>query len=204
MTESKSELMARLRSEGRWAEASKFKDAEIAKLRSEGLKRIEAGGEGWRRMSEAFPPIEDEPVDVEVAGQADVVGDVVANTVDAATAFEDALSRLPPTAQYNVEIDWIRAHPAMMRQSRSKLSYVTITPQDIADAPSRSAVFALSHWANNPKEFFKMVLSEQKKAPEVSARDIEREEDPSLEEAERLLNQILGHKVQGNVGCPVE
>jgi hypothetical protein len=57
MKESKIELTSRLREEGRWAEASKFKDAVIQRLRSEGVKRQEAGRRGWEEMAAAFPPL---------------------------------------------------------------------------------------------------------------------------------------------------
>jgi len=56
MSESKIGLTERLRREGRWAEASKFKDETVKKLRGEGMKRAEAGEEAWRRMAEAYPP----------------------------------------------------------------------------------------------------------------------------------------------------
>ena len=43
MNESKIALTDRLRREGRWAEASKFKDAALADFRAKGMKRDEAG-----------------------------------------------------------------------------------------------------------------------------------------------------------------
>ncbi|NQT37596.1 MAG: hypothetical protein HQ581_08915 [Planctomycetes bacterium] len=57
MDESKIDLTERLRREGRWAEASKFKDETVKKLRKEGLKRAEAGEQAWRKMAEAYPPL---------------------------------------------------------------------------------------------------------------------------------------------------
>ncbi|MHB8953845.1 MAG: hypothetical protein ACYC4U_12820 [Pirellulaceae bacterium] len=57
MNESKIELTERLRREGRWAEASWFKDEIVKKLRAEGMKRREAGEQAWREMAKAFPPV---------------------------------------------------------------------------------------------------------------------------------------------------
>ncbi|MFH1921528.1 MAG: hypothetical protein ABIP48_16815 [Planctomycetota bacterium] len=57
MDESKIDLTERLRREGRWAEASKFKDETVKKLRKEGLKRAEAGEQAWRKMAEVYPPL---------------------------------------------------------------------------------------------------------------------------------------------------
>jgi hypothetical protein len=50
-------LTERLRREGRWAEASKFKDETVKKLRKEGMRRAEAGEQAWLRMAEAYPPL---------------------------------------------------------------------------------------------------------------------------------------------------
>jgi len=50
MNESKIDLTDRLRREGRWAEASKFKDAVVRELRAQGMRKTEAVEEAWRRM----------------------------------------------------------------------------------------------------------------------------------------------------------
>ena len=56
MSESRIVLTDRLRSEGRWNEASEFRDRERQRLRDEGWSRREANQESWRLMDEAFPP----------------------------------------------------------------------------------------------------------------------------------------------------
>jgi hypothetical protein len=55
--ESKSELFDRLRREGRWAEASRFKDEAIKEFRSKGMGRAEANKQAWEAMAEKFPPL---------------------------------------------------------------------------------------------------------------------------------------------------
>jgi hypothetical protein len=57
MDESKIDLTERLRREGRWVEACKFKDETVKKLRAEGMKRAEAGEQAWQKMAEAYPPL---------------------------------------------------------------------------------------------------------------------------------------------------
>ncbi len=57
MNQSKIELTERLRREGRWAEASQFKDQTVKKLRAGGMKRTEAGEQAWQKMAEAYPPL---------------------------------------------------------------------------------------------------------------------------------------------------
>ncbi len=60
MNESKIEATDRLRREGRWAEASQFKDETIKRLRAEGRKK-EANEVAWAEMIAAFPPLETKP-----------------------------------------------------------------------------------------------------------------------------------------------
>ncbi len=54
MNESKIELTERLRCEGRWSEAGRFKDATIRKLRAEGVSRRDAAEQAWAAMAEAY------------------------------------------------------------------------------------------------------------------------------------------------------
>jgi len=109
--------------------------------------------------------------------------------------FELALAELPDTAPVAVEMDWIRAHPAMMRQSRqSSPKQVSISADDVlcpphGKAPSKGAANALQHWVNHTAEFFKQMLSEHKKKQETQAAQ-QREMDEDLDEIEALLKEI--------------
>jgi len=62
--ESKITLTDRLRAEGRWAEASRFKDGVVKELRTQGMKRAEAAEEAWARMAAAFAPVKPDPDEV--------------------------------------------------------------------------------------------------------------------------------------------
>lgn len=87
--------------------------------------------------------------------------------------YEEALMTLPPNAPKAKELEWIEAHPAMMRQSRlqagSKSSgIVLLMAKDILNAPhglcpSRSAANQLQHWVNHSQKFFEQIMSEAKK-----------------------------------------
>ena len=57
MNESKIELTERLRAEGRWIEASNFKETARADLRTKGMGRQEAVEASWEAMAEAYPPL---------------------------------------------------------------------------------------------------------------------------------------------------
>lgn len=85
----------------------------------------------------------------------------------------EAMASLPANAPKSRELDWIEAHPAMMRSSRNKANgygsnTVQITADDVLNAPhgpcpSRAAAVQLQHWANNSTKFFEQIMSEAKK-----------------------------------------
>jgi hypothetical protein len=55
--ESKCIATDRLRREGRWAEASLWRDQKRTQLRAEGKTRTEANEAAWQAMIEEFPPL---------------------------------------------------------------------------------------------------------------------------------------------------
>ena len=55
VTESKIELTDRLRRQGLWGEASKYKDEVKDRLRTEGHSRKEAGELAWAEMQKRYP-----------------------------------------------------------------------------------------------------------------------------------------------------
>jgi len=57
VNESKIDLTHRLQREGRWPEASKFKDDRIASHRSEGTSRKDSQLAAWEEMEQKYPPI---------------------------------------------------------------------------------------------------------------------------------------------------
>ena len=65
MTESKIEATDRLRQEGRWSEASLYRDRVREELRSGGMKRKEAREAAWIAMFKRFPPLEPEQAEEE-------------------------------------------------------------------------------------------------------------------------------------------
>jgi hypothetical protein len=61
--ESRIDATDRLRREGRWAEASLFRDATIKQLRADGICRTEASEAAWDRMLDKYPPLPQEESD---------------------------------------------------------------------------------------------------------------------------------------------
>ena len=55
--ETKSELMARLRAEGRWQDATDFRENRRLKAKRDGFSRAEAKERAWEEMADAYPPL---------------------------------------------------------------------------------------------------------------------------------------------------
>lgn len=60
--ESKIDLTDRLRAQGVWQAASKFKDERVKFYRAQGMKRQQAQEAAWADMAAAYPPPPPEPV----------------------------------------------------------------------------------------------------------------------------------------------
>lgn len=123
--------------------------------------------------------------------------DAVVQQIQSAKTFEEALTKLPVSAEAKAENDWILAHPAMARKARQKnnLEPVLITAADILEAnhgpaPSRAAAIKLQHWANKPDEIFKALTGSVKKAPDSVDRPEEVAEVEDLAEIDRLLKEV--------------
>lgn len=114
----------------------------------------------------------------------------------ASAAWDKALAALPAAANTADELAWVRCHPKMMERDRNPLAgHVKITHRDISQssagpAPSRAAVQLLQHYCNRPEEFFKQMLSVQKKVAETS--EAESEVPEGVEDIDALLYTIEG------------
>jgi len=95
-------------------------------------------------------------------------------SVKAAKSYRALLAALPDSAPSGVVLDWILAHPAMIRYLRrpldEKMAVVQIKAEDIEGAPSKSAVNQLWYWANHPAKFFETMLTVRSKRA-VNAED---------------------------------
>ncbi len=98
MNESKVELMDRLRREGRWSEASKFKDTALADFRAKGMKRDEAGAAAWEATAEAYPPLPEEDAVVD-AGRVQGLQDIPSDWPE-----------IPGNASLQAELRWCQSN----------------------------------------------------------------------------------------------
>jgi hypothetical protein len=172
MTESKIELTERLRGEGRWAEASRFKDTALKDFRDKGMKRDEATATAWEAMATAYPPI----------------GEAAPETPDATAG--------KPSTEHDSDIDALLDRIGDGQPSdlvRDTLwAYENLANRRIkaSDAPSCGA-WALLEWARQYRNrFFEQVLPKAmlSKPPEEEANV--REAELRAEEIELVLQKF--------------
>ena len=169
MKESKINLTHRLRREGRWDEASRFKDDWIAQLRSKGKPRKEAQQAAWEAMERRFPP-------QETAESASTVQE------ELDTELKELTDLASPS--FLADAGWVY----------QRLSVKGVKPED---APSPGA-WALLQWAKlNQNRFFehvmpKVVSSKKKMAMEAS-EELPEELKFDTSEIERMLED---HQLQ--------
>lgn len=118
-------------------------------------------------------------------------------------AYEEAIASLPTQASHAVEIEWVRTHPKMSEldrmSDRTKATHLVVDHRDIlktiaGPAPSRAAVAMLQHYCNRPEDFYKQIISEQKKAVSKDGGASESDPDsiPEIKDIDRLLMTLEG------------
>jgi len=187
MNESKIELTERLRREGRWEEATRFKDEVLRKLRSDGMTKADAAEEAWRRMAAQYPPLAN-------------IGESVPEAPDA-TAGEPWPTQRPRGTEHDTEHD-IDIDALLDRIGDGRPSdlvqdtlwvYENLANRRIkaSDAPSCGA-WALLEWARQYRNrFFEQVLPKAMLSKPPEDEKNEREEKKSIAELQKMLEKVL-------------
>lgn len=134
----------RLRREGRWTEAAKWRDAERRRLRAAGRSKQEAKDESWRLMLEQFAPL--------TTATADVPSVVVVVDPNTPKVIIDMTS----SPDFETALRWVWA--AMAHDP------ATIDP---AEAPQPGCLDLLKFAKSDPKSFFGWVAKYDQKRQEV-------------------------------------
>ena len=184
MIESKIVLTERLRREGRWGEASKFKDEALKELRSKGMKRDEASEAAWDAMAQAFPPIvtvaatdetgEEDATDTRVQG----LGDIPASWPE-----------LPGNASLQAEIGWCQAN--RLRVVEERAGGVVVVHLDRARTPSPS--WAALGWLETSIRAYSKYIDVVAKAlkDEANEQEMVKRERMAIDEVRSLLAEML-------------
>jgi hypothetical protein len=181
MLESKIVLTERLRREGRWGEASKFKENTVNELRAGGMKRAEAVEEAWSSMADAFPPLlgGKQPVDT---------GDPAKELPTSAGPIP--WCDLPTEGNFDDEVRWVHQQYILIVED-SSCGRVIQWDRATTKPPSIGAC-SLARWAaENRTAFYKDLLPKtiaRSDGQRRSEEDIV--EDPDLEDVEEMLQQM--------------
>jgi len=176
MGESKIELTERLRAEGRWAEASDFKETARGDFRAKGMKRAEAAEAAWEAMAEAYPPL---PVAESPANPG--VPEAVA-TDASPIPWPD----LPTVGDFGEEVRWV--HQQYIRIVEEGLRGRVIHWDRASVKPPSAGACSLARWAaENRTAFYKDML------PKIMAKaDDQAEEEANIRRERMAIDEIRG------------
>ena len=166
MTESKITVTDRLRREGKWEEASLWRDEKRKELRSTGQSRADANEESWQAMIDQFPPLPGSGEDQSPGGYYSIeLVDV--NSGD----FDD---------QADLVRDTLWAYESLCMKG-----------VEAEDAPSLGA-WSLLNWARqNRNRFFEVLLPKAMAAKEKQPDHGESVmEDPGIKDIEKMLADL--------------
>lgn len=182
MNESKIALTERLRREGKWSAASKFKDDALRDFRAKGMKRDEASDAAWEAMEQAYPPTDavastadiraEEPVDTQVHGLSEVPA---------------GWPQLPANASLQAEISWVTANRLRVRDGTGVNLSKALSP-----APSYSALSWLETSILFPAKFAD--ISVKATAQSDDEREFIKREKLAIEEIRSILAEMLEAK----------
>jgi hypothetical protein len=135
VNESKIALTERLRREGRWDAATKFKDDALRDFRSKGMRRDEASEAAWEAMEQAYPPI------AAVAATADMQAEVATDTrIHGLSDIPASWGELPANASLHAEIAWCQANRLWVVEEKPNGATVVHLNLARTPAPSWSAL----------------------------------------------------------------
>jgi len=215
MTESKIELTERLRREGRWSEASKFKDVALKDLRSKGMTKAEAAEAAWDAMAKAYPPLPaPEGQAVPIANGAEPEPSrAPAATADHRGQNGPGAATVPTPAEELIDVDALlervgdRQPPDLVRDTLWTYENLLNRKAKPENAPSLGA-WSLLLWArqyrnrffeqvlpkamlNKPSEDEENIRQEKKSIAEITAI-LEKLRQPSAEEFAELAADVPG------------
>ena len=178
-------LVKKLQAEGMTLYAARYKAAR--EMGYQGPKVERALYEDWQKLQRG------RLMQANLEEQRESVREEV-NAARKALDWDEIFIGLPEQADPMVEVNWVRAHPAMNRWRRQadKTKFVYVEAADIVGAPSRSAANMLVEWVNQPYEFQKQWVGEAKKRKAEDAASAASSRDMGIAEAQRILQQMGG------------
>ena len=163
MEESRIAATDRLRREGRWEEASLWRDERRKQFRAEGLSKAEANEASWRALSEQFPPL---------------------STTDKGRKGADSNEAVEFV---DLAPEDFSGQPNLVRDTLWVYENLAHRGAEAKDAPSLGA-WSLLNWAReNQNRFFDQLLPKAMVAQKKQAVDDSEAVNLDLEAAEKIL-----------------
>ena len=176
MNESRIGLTERLRAEGRWAEASQFKDQVLRGLRGEGMKKAEAGEAAGEAMAEKFPPLpgaEASAISVRVQGLGDI---------------PPSWPELPDNASLQAELAWVQSNRLRVVEERPSGATRVHLDRARSPAPSWAALGWLETSIRSYAKYVDVVAKSLK--DQVDEQENIRRERIRIEEMREILAEM--------------
>lgn len=177
MNESRIDLTDRLRTEGRWAEASQFKDQELRKLRVGGMSKSEASETAWEAMAEKYPPLPDvetAAASVRIQG----LGDIPASW-----------GEIPANASLQAELAWVQSNRLAVVFEQANGDAVVRLELSRLPAPSWAALSWLETSILFPNKFAD--ISVKATQNQEDEQEHVRREKMAIDEIRGLLAEML-------------
>ena len=187
MNESKIELTERLRAEGRWVEASNFKETVRADLRAKGMARQEAVEGSWEAMAEAYPPLPVMEATAEPAndgGRVQGLGDIPASW-----------GTLPANASLQSELNWVQANRLVVVEERPSGAIRVHLDRARSPAPSQAALGWLETSIRAYAKYVDVLARSLK--DEVDEAENVRRERMRIDEIKQLLDEMDQQMAEG-------
>ena len=168
MVEGKIAITERLRKEGRWEEASKFRDEARQRLRTDGKSKHEAAEEAWALMAQEFPTLASTTLDDEALTSLDDLDPEELATL--ADGLHTDLAR---------DVLWVYANLENRRAT-------------VKDAPCLGA-WSMLRWARGSQQrFFEQLLPKVilVRPSTLSEADLVAQEELSMQEMQQMLASL--------------
>ncbi len=167
MDESQIVATDRLRREGRWEEASLFRDESRKQIRAEGKSKAEAREASWAAMLVKYPPL-----------PAEACGEDESETDGTQAELAELVARTEGQEAYLVDdLQW--AYENYLDNS--------ITPQD---APSRGAWMTMKFARSSPNKFMELVFGKLLPRQEDREQKQRAQKDAGIDEITRMIVEL--------------
>ena len=167
MDESQIVATDRLRREGRWEEASLFRDESRKQLRAEGKSKAEAREASWTAMLAKYPPL-----------PAEACGEDESKTEATQVELAELVARTEGQEAFLVDdLQW--AYENHLNNS--------ITPQD---APSRGAWMTMKFARSSPNKFMELVFGKLLPRQEEREQKQRAQKDAGIDEITRMIEEL--------------